>query len=1344
LAVLAAVGSLLALPVAPAVALAVGHVAQAHAVGFSFSGPGSGAGQMSLAGNSGIATAAVSGSVDDVFVADTGNNRVDEFEVTPGSSTAMFVRAWGWGVADGKTEALQTCIAMCFKGLAGTGAGELETPLFVAIDNSAGPSHGDVYVASTGEHLASPKNIVTKFTSEGALVESWGVKGQLTDGQVSGPKGEPVKVKFGQPSGLAVDAAGDLFVYVGETLEAGGNHMYEFGQAGNFVALGPADIGVEDSPQGIAVDGLGNVYVSSHGGSVVQEPSNLNVFDGVVRGFGVAPSTGDLYVDSGSAVGDVIASQCVPSAAGCELAQPPFGVPVLSGGAGVAVDSSGVVFVANSTPDQVVVFPVSMEAERVAASGVGATAATVNGEVSPAGGEVTKCRVEYGETSKYGKSAACELPPPYTGTGPVKVHAALSGLSGGTSYHYRLRLVNSAGEELVGEDERFTTLPIAVVEETSTESITPTSAVLSASVNPKGVANTTCEVEYGTTTSYGSKAACNPATLSGTTGVPISLKLGSLTEGTTYHWRVVIPDENGTVDGADNTFVYLLAGPVGIERGCANEELRGESLENPATKVAFSRELPDCRAYEMVSPPAKNGTLLAPPFLGLLPQIATSGERLFASTLLCFDGPLSCTGDRASKGPPFEFVRASTGWQTHPLAPPANTFELNSVWAYSPNTGLVLYSSPVASGTTDEFYARQPAGAMEPIGPIAEHRPFSDIEAAPMSATSDLSHVVYTTKQPVWTYDMGKQEGLYEYVGLGGSHPLLVGVSGGRGSNDLISTCNTALGSGSGEGLVQALSSDGRIVYFTAEKAVGEPCPGGSGANETITVPVNEVFARVDGEGAGAHTLAISQPKAPETTASTPADENCTSVECQKNITEQANWHDALLEGASEDGTKALFLSTQQLTNTATQDPTSDSAGSCRSTTGPHGCNLYMYDQGAPTGHNLIDLSAGDSSGLGPEVQGVMAVSAEGSHVYFVAKGVLAGTNHQGQEAAPGADNLYLYERDPTHPSGLTTFIATLPGTGSEQEQWHKQLIAANVSADGSVLVFTSDGALTADATQPQGPTQVYRYDARSEQLLRVSIGEHGFNDNGNQGAGEARLATTGTAITQAPRGLSISGDGSIVFFQSPVGLIPGAPNDVSVNGRFESSDLAQNIYEWETQGKGGCEQPSGCIHLITDGHDTTEGHSGGLLGTSSSVELLGTDPSGANVFFTTADPLVKQDTDTELDIYDARVHGGFPAPVAPEICQGDACRPPPAEPPSLGQLGSLAFTGAGNPLLQPPKPPPARAKTAAQLRAEQLARALRACHKLHGHKKRTACERTARRRYGPKKAAKAKHGKGR
>src|SRR6185312_9208384 len=107
--------------------------------------PGSGDGQMELLGETqgrGGSGVAVNSSTHDVYVADTGNHRVDEF-----SASGAFIRAWGWGVADGTTEALQTCTSGCHAGLPGVGAGQLSEPTFIAVDNSGGPSEGDVYVA---------------------------------------------------------------------------------------------------------------------------------------------------------------------------------------------------------------------------------------------------------------------------------------------------------------------------------------------------------------------------------------------------------------------------------------------------------------------------------------------------------------------------------------------------------------------------------------------------------------------------------------------------------------------------------------------------------------------------------------------------------------------------------------------------------------------------------------------------------------------------------------------------------------------------------------------------------------------------------------------------------------------------------------------------------------------------------------------------------------------------------------------------------------------------------------------------------------------------------------------
>ena len=140
-----------------------------HAFTGAFGEKGSAAGQLEPASNSGVA---VDDATGDVYVADTGNHRVDEFE-----SDGAFMRAWGWGVADGLAM-LEACgpdanpATSCRQGLSGSQPGEFEQPAYIAVDNSPGGS-GDVYVADTGTRL------IQKFSAEGALEGSWGAEGQL-------------------------------------------------------------------------------------------------------------------------------------------------------------------------------------------------------------------------------------------------------------------------------------------------------------------------------------------------------------------------------------------------------------------------------------------------------------------------------------------------------------------------------------------------------------------------------------------------------------------------------------------------------------------------------------------------------------------------------------------------------------------------------------------------------------------------------------------------------------------------------------------------------------------------------------------------------------------------------------------------------------------------------------------------------------------------------------------------------------------------------------------------------------------------------------------------------------
>ena len=76
--------------------------------------------------------------------------------------------------------------------------------------------------------------------------------------------------------------------------------------------------------------------------------------------------------------------------------------------------------------------------------------------------------------------------------------------------------------------------------------LTQTSATLNARVNPDGQNITECEFEYGTSTSYGSKAPCKSLPGSGTSPVAVSAKVTGLTPNTEYHFRISATNSGGT------------------------------------------------------------------------------------------------------------------------------------------------------------------------------------------------------------------------------------------------------------------------------------------------------------------------------------------------------------------------------------------------------------------------------------------------------------------------------------------------------------------------------------------------------------------------------------------------------------------------------------------------------------------------------------------------------------------------------------------------------------------------------------------------------------------------------
>ena len=139
----------------------------------------------------------------DVYVADSGNDRIDEF-----SAAGAFIKAYGWGVVDGASQ-FETCTTTCQAGIAGGGAGQFDDPEGVAIDSS-----GDVYVADQGN------NRIDEFSAAGAFIKAygWGVSDGASQFETctstcqAGIVGRRRRAVLRTRSGVATDSSGDVYV----------------------------------------------------------------------------------------------------------------------------------------------------------------------------------------------------------------------------------------------------------------------------------------------------------------------------------------------------------------------------------------------------------------------------------------------------------------------------------------------------------------------------------------------------------------------------------------------------------------------------------------------------------------------------------------------------------------------------------------------------------------------------------------------------------------------------------------------------------------------------------------------------------------------------------------------------------------------------------------------------------------------------------------------------------------------------------------------------------------------------------------------------------------------------
>ena len=588
-----------------------------------------------------------------------------------------------------------------------------------------------------------------------------------------------------------------------------------------------------------------------------------------------------------------------------------------------------------------------------------------------------------------------------------------------------------------------------------------------------------------------------------------------------------------------------------------------ESCSNEALRAAFgSVLLPECRAYEMVTPPYKEG------YKFYVSGYSTSGEQAILTSL----GDVASSpgqSEALERSEAYLDTRTSMGWQSVPWNPPSSEFLGQVPIAFEANAGISLWAqhTPEQSALVRELYSRSASGVFTPIGPLnppvaGEEEPneYTDVSPdyydTPIGATGDYRHVVLSAfnHEDYWPFDPTHGEpSLYEYSGTGNKKPILVGVLGGaKGNTDLVSSCGTELG-GYGSAF-NALSKSGETIFFTPK-----PCEGGASRTE--------IYARLHG------SMVAPDPAETVDISTSECTQDCGSSESGKNF-----------EGASENGERVFFTSTQKLTNGAIDGTgagnATEESGCAETKPSDGGCNLYEYDFAAPEGERLRVISEGG------EVLGVAGIAENGARVYFVARraDTSAQSNPYGVRPATDGPNLYVYDTL----TGATAFIVTLSAS-SDSDDWRRAFRrpVEVTGENGRFILFASaQTGLTPDDDNLHADMQLYEYSSstqgESPELVRVTKGESGFNGDGNGVTVGVRPESISNATLSLGYGadfktttnlLSISQDGRTVAFTTAGELSPHA---------IASGSGCTSVYVFHSTGP----LAHGVVHLLSDGTD--------------------------------------------------------------------------------------------------------------------------------------------------------------
>jgi hypothetical protein len=845
-----------------------------------------------------------------------------------------------------------------------------------------------------------------------------------------------------------------------------------------------------------------------------------------------------------------------------------------------------------------------------AATNIKTATADLNGSFTGDGLNV-KYYFEWGSSTLYGNETAVgEITAP---SGPTSVSpVGIEELQPLHTYHFRIVAENSFGITK-GPDQTFTTFTAPVIVSQSTTKVTGTSGDLHAVINPHGV-EAEYHFEYGPTDSYGTTVPIPDGTIPpSNTDETITQHLEGLNGGV-YHFRIKAKNIYGESVSKDQTFNFYP--PV-----CPNATVRQQTGAN---------EVPDCRAYELVSPEDAGITQLFPANVPFSPG-ATQPSRL--AFVGAFGSPSGAGETINNVGDTYFATRTNTGWKTKYIGLPATKTFLSGgpPWDYggyppgwvqgytgdhwtmnevvNPDMSELVAWDDGYIGPGETYDSANYAGSsMAPYvwdttnGKQRDRWP-TNVEAIPGGeefkgrtfVSKDLSHFVFTSNipfapggQPGDMYDNNTKEASIEIINFDE-----------EGNRISVSP-------------VEA-STDGTHILMTSKNA--EKQPGWF----TLTNGSGELFMRIDGQ-----TFDI------------------------------ADGHNVKYVDMTPDGTKVYFTSKEDLTEDASDPDTSR--------------DLYMWSEESSAPNHLTLVSKGNEpfagntdscsaswtsqcdikpiefteeysilqGGIGGGPYSDNTIAPNNGDIYFLSPERLAGNN-----GVDGEENLFVYH------GGKLKFVAALEPSGvaclEQQFAFYCSVTAVarlQTTPNDEFMAFVTGSKVT--AYDNQGHAEMYRYTPDTEELICVSC-----KLNGKPPTGE---------VTGSHNGRYMTDDGR-TFFETEDALVSQDTNE------------ARDVYEYV----------DGRPQLITGGTAASNEIFG--IGTvMAKPGLIGVSSNGLDVFFSTFDTLVGQDRNGEsLKVYDARSGGGFQfTPPVPPCVAADECHGASSEAPSTAPSGTGAELGAG------------------------------------------------------------------